>query len=266
MRALLPGAMPDLQWSIFAGEPFTREQATAWSAAAPSSVIANMYGPTELTVTCSAYRLSDDHRTCPNTSNGTVPIGQVYPHLEHVVVGPDLALADEGELCVRGVQRFGSYLDPDANAGRFYAISVDRAVPLEATERVTAEHWYRTGDRVRWENGELVHLGRLDRQAKVRGYRVELGEVEAALRQVAGVEDAAVVVFANDVVNELVGFYTGAQLPTTAVKAALKDWLPAYMVPAHVRWIERLPLNGNAKTNYLQLAALAEDLMPTRAR
>jgi amino acid adenylation domain-containing protein len=257
MRTLVPGAMPDLRWSIFAGEPFTSEQATAWSSAAPSSVVANMYGPTELTVTCSAYRLSHDAARWPRTSNGTVPIGQMYSHLDHAVVDADLSLAQEGELCVRGVQRFAGYLDPGANVGRFYTIVGDRAWPLEAGDRITDDHWYRTGDRVRWEHGELVHLGRLDRQAKVRGYRIELGEVEAAIRQVAGVEDAAVVLTPRNAVNELFGFYTGADLPAASLKSAMKEWLPAYMMPIEMRWMESLPLNANAKTDYLRLTELA---------
>lgn len=261
MRTLTPGAMPQLRWSVFIGEPLTREQAMSWSNAAPSSVIENMYGPTELTVGCSDYRLPQDPAHYPDTSNGTVPIGQFYGHLEYVVVGADLLRAEEGELCVRGVQRFAGYLDPAANAGRFYAIVGGRALPCEAGDAITDEHWYRTGDRVRWEHGELVHLGRLDRQTKVSGYRIELGEVEAAMRDVAGVEDAAVVLVpGND--DELVGFHTGAELPAAALKAALKERLPGYMVPARLTWMESLPLNANAKTDYLRLAEIIKADLP----
>jgi hypothetical protein len=256
MRVLKPGAMPHLQWSIFLGEPFTREQALSWSEAAPSSAIENLYGPTELTVGCTGYRLPPDPAQYPATSNSTVPIGRPYPHLEHLVVGADLRPAEEGELCVRGAQRFAGYLDPAANTGRFYAISGDEALASEPGDTVTEEHWYRTGDRVRWEHGELVHLGRLDRQTKVRGYRIELGEVEAAIRAVGGVEDAAVVFVAGKD-DELVGFHTGVELAAGALTAALKERLPSYMVPARLRWMESLPLNANAKTDYLRLAELA---------
>jgi len=256
MRILKPGAMPHLQWSIFLGEPFTREQALSWSEAAPSSAIENLYGPTELTVGCTGYRLPPDPAQYPATSNSTVPIGRPYPHLEHLVVGADLRPAEEGELCVRGAQRFAGYLDPAANTGRFYAISGDEALASEPGDTVTEEHWYRTGDRVRWEHGELVHLGRLDRQTKVRGYRIELGEVEAAIRAVGGVEDAAVVFVAGKD-DELVGFHTGVELAAGALTAALKARLPGYMVPARLRWMESLPLNANAKTDYLRLAELA---------
>ncbi|MGY0236064.1 amino acid adenylation domain-containing protein [Longispora urticae] len=252
-RTLAPAAMSGLRWSIFIGEPLTLEQAEAWRTSAPGSQLENVYGPTELTVSCTEYRLP---ATAPVTSNRTVPIGAVLPGLEWILVRDGAVTPDEGELCVRGTQRFPGYLDPADNAERFLRV-VDGQVRVHAGGPVGPDHWYRTGDRVRSEDGELVHLGRLDRQIKLRGYRVELGEIEAALRQQDGVDDAAVL--CDPTGQRLHAFYTGRELDGTVLVAGLAARLPAYMVPAEPRHLADLPLNPNGKTDYLQLSALLRD-------
>ncbi|EEP71447.1 amino acid adenylation domain-containing protein [Micromonospora sp. ATCC 39149] len=240
---LQPGAMPGLRQSTFIGDQLTWQHAEAWQSAAPNSSIDNVYGPTELTVGCTFYRLPADPADWPTTSNGTVPIGQVYRHLDGLVLGADGRAAEEGELCVRGPQRFGGYLDAAHNAGRF----------LGPPAALTAEHWYRTGDRVRWEHGELVHLGRLDRQVQLGGRRVEPGEIEALLRGQATVEDAVVVVERDQ--RTLCAAYTGAPDATSALRRALSERLPPHMVPARFVWLPSLPLNANGKVDRGRLEA-----------
>lgn len=259
LRGLAPGAMPGLRWSLFAGEALTLQQARAWQAAAPGSVIENIYGPTELTVTCTEYRLPADPGDWPATANGTVPIGTLYPALEHVVLGEDGRPAADGELCVRGPQRFGGYDDPAENAGRFHAPdpSADGSRrPYDGRAPLTDRHWYRTGDRVVTEDGQLVHRGRLDHQLKVRGYRVELGEIEGALRDLPGVADAVVLpVTGTDGALDLVGVHTGQPLDGDAALDRLRHRLPDYMIPRRLVWHEELPLNANGKTDRAALAA-----------
>ena len=108
---------------------------------------------------------------------------------------------------------------------------------------------YRTGDRVRWlAGGELEYLGRLDEQVKVRGFRVELGEVEAVLRGQAGVRAAVVLVRAE----RLVGYVepeAGVELGAAELRARLRERLPEYMVPGALVVLERLPLNANGKVD-----------------
>jgi amino acid adenylation domain-containing protein len=256
LRQLEPDSMAGLRQSIFIGEQLTYRQAEAWRQAAPRSAIDNVYGPTELTVACTEYRLPESYEDWPAIGNGTVPIGDVYRHLESLIVGETGAVATEGELCIRGVQRFAGYLDPADNAGRFFAFDGERARILRPDEPVTARHWYRTGDRVCYEGPHLVHLGRLDRQVKVRGYRIELGEVEAALRGCAGVVEAVVLA----VGDQLHGFYTGDQVPDRALKQRLGGVLPAYMMPTAFTWLEGLPVNRNGK---IDQSALAGRLAPT---
>lgn len=223
LRQLRPGAMPGLRWSLFAGEQLTLDAARVWADAAPMSVIENLYGPTELTVTCTGYRLP---ASWPNTSNGTVPIGEVYPHLDYEVT-------TEGELCVGGSQCFSGYLDPAQDAGRFRAGR------------------YRTGDRVRWEDGVLVHCGRLDDQVKIHGYRVELGEIESVLRRHPLVHEV-VVLFAGD----LHAVYTGSASPHD-LAGLVASALPPYMAPRTFTPVSSFPLNANGK---IDRGRLADDL------
>ncbi|MFJ4877320.1 AMP-binding protein [Streptomyces sp. NPDC088745] len=271
MRALRPGAMPELRHSLFAGEPLTLQQARAWQAAAPSSRLENFYGPTELTITCSEFTLDTYMDHWPATVNGTVPIGHVYPHLEHRILDAEGRPAEEGELCVRGPQRFPGYLDPADNEGRFWDLDGDRpADPAAAASgsatgpsgTVPAALWYRTGDRVRPVGRDgLLHLGRLDHQVKVDGYRVELGEIESALRDQPDVHDAVVLALPTaHGGTELHGVCTGDALDSGTLLAALRERLPAYMVPALLHIHRELPLNGNGKTDRAALAALLHEV------
>ena len=272
MRMLAPGAMPDLRWSLFAGEQLTLEQARAWATAAPSSVLENLYGPTELTVTCTGYRLPAEFERWPSTANGTVPIGEVYPHLDGVLRDPDAnptagpgtgpgtddgsgkgagtgkgsagSGTDTGELCLRGSQRFDGYLDPTDDTGRFVRDG-------------DGEPWYRTGDLVRRENGLLVHHGRIDDQVKIHGYRIELGEVETALRAHPEVHDVVVFAVGEGEKMVLEAVYTGAEGLADALVAAGRQRLPEYLVPTRIQHLPALPTNANGKTDRRRLAGLA---------
>jgi non-ribosomal peptide synthetase component F len=250
LRRLEPGSMPTLRWSLFAGEQLTLAQGRAWQQAAPASRIENIYGPTELTVTCTEYRLPADAARWPQTPNGTVPIGTVYPGLDHLVVGADGRPGTEGELVVRGPQRFPGYLDPTNNTGRFVTVDGDVVTPYAGVGPLTGDHWYRTGDRVVLRDDGLVHLGRLDHQVKIQGYRVELGEIEAAMRDHPGVRDAVVIAVpdSSGQVN-LFAAYTGTTTDSRALLDGLRHRLPAYMVPRQATALDSLPLNHNGKVD-----------------
>jgi amino acid adenylation domain-containing protein len=253
LRGLAPDSMPALRWSLFCGEPLTPAQARAWQAAAPKSVLENLYGPTELTLSCTQYRVPAQEVASGEPTGGTVPLGHLYPGLEQLVVDEDGRDAEEGELCVRGVQRFPGYLDPADNSGRFVRYENGRASAVE-TAAPDDSLWYRTGDRVRRTEDGLVHLGRLDHQVKVRGYRVELGEIEATLRDRAGVRDAVVVaVLGPGGDNRLEAACTGDAVDPAGLLAALRARLPEYMVPNSLTVFETFPLNTNGKTDRLAL-------------
>jgi amino acid adenylation domain-containing protein len=255
---LPPASMPELRWSLFGGEQLTLDQAGAWAAAAPHSVIENVYGPTELTVICTGYRLLTDPARWPRTGNGTVPIGPVHPHLESVVLAGDGTAAPEGELCVRGSQRFDGYLDPAHNRGSFVHFDGERATACE--DRVVGvDAWYRTGDLVRTgPGGVMLHLGRLDDQVKIRGYRIELGEIESVLRAHPEVHEAVVLAIlpaATGSTPVLHAVYTGGSVDPADLAALAAERLPPYMHPEHYRRVDGLPVNPNGKVDRRRLAA-----------
>ncbi|WP_433234435.1 amino acid adenylation domain-containing protein [Actinomadura nitritigenes] len=254
---LTPASMPDLRWSLFCGEQLTVSQARAWRDAAPNGVLENLYGPTELTLSCTQHRYTEGLTPL----NGTVPIGDPYPGHDVLVIGEDGVPAPAGELCVRGPQRFTGYLDPADNAGRFVAFEAGRATAWDGPGPPGPELWYRTGDLVRREAGGLVHLGRTDHQVKVQGYRVELGEIESVLRDQPGVQDAIVVaVSQGDGAMALHAVHTGERLGHEELKAALARRLPPHMMPRSLTHWETLPLNDNGKVDRRTIAdSIAEE-------
>ncbi|OXM69570.1 amino acid adenylation domain-containing protein [Amycolatopsis vastitatis] len=248
LGTLPTGEADTLRHSLFAAEALTRELASLWAEVAPASTIGNIYGPTELTVTVTGYRLPAERSAWPETSNGTVPIGRPYPHLDAVVLGVDGLPAAEGELCVRGPQRFDGYLDARDDLGRFTFFDGTRpAADYDGSQPLTDAFWYRTGDRVRWEAGEIVHRGRLDQQVKIHGHRVELGEIEAALRAHPEIDQAVVLAPVTDGEPTLTAIYTGAPLPAPALHRWLRSRVPLYMLPRHFEHRTTMPLSLNGK-------------------
>jgi FkbH-like protein/amino acid adenylation domain-containing protein len=253
----LPTGLPTtLRHSIFIGEQLTYRQASAWRAVAPDAPIDNVYGPTELTVACTEYRLPLDPRDWPVTSNDTVPIGAVYDFLEHVLLDDAGNRARDGEFCVRGVQRFGGYLEPEDNRNRFAADPDPDLVPAGLAAGVDPAQYYRTGDRVRWEGEDLVHLGRLDNQVKIRGHRIELGEVEAAMARHQGISQAVVLAVPGDDELRLAACYTGTPVPDKQLIRWMRGRLPIHLVPLSFRHLDTMPLNPNGKTDRRALTAL----------
>ncbi|MEV6772000.1 amino acid adenylation domain-containing protein [Nocardia sp. NPDC051030] len=238
---LTPGALPTLRWSLFAGEALRAADVTDWQAAAPGSTIENIYGPTELTITITGHRWRSD--ASPGLCvNGLVPIGAVHAGHDWILrTESGDTVGDEGELCISGPQMTAGYLDPTDDIGRF----------LDHDGR----RWYRTGDRVRvLGNGELIYLGRLDSQVQVQGWRVELAEVEHALRSCPTVDDAVVVTRSVAGVTELVVFHTGSPTEASTLYGSLRRVLPAGMLPREFRYLEEFPLNGNRKIDRGRLA------------
>lgn len=243
--ALQPGAMAGLRWSLFCGEPLTLAAARQWQEAAPRSAIHNLYGPTELTIACSDFKLS---RAFPDQQavNGLMPIGWLYPGLSMLLLDSnDQPARYEGELCVAGPQLSPGYLDPADDVGR-YIVRQDR-------------RWYRTGDLVRvLPDSGLAYLGRVDHQVKVRGYRVELAEVDARIRAMAGVDDAVTLPVRGPSGVRLLAWYTGDPVAAGVIGGQLSSELPEFMVPHWICHTADFPLNSNRKVDRAELAARAQ--------
>ncbi|MEU6083348.1 amino acid adenylation domain-containing protein [Streptomyces sp. NPDC047108] len=232
--ALTPGRMPTLRWSLFCGEALPREIAETWQAAAPASVVENLYGPTELTIACSVHRW-DPVSSPALCLHDNVPIGQLYPGLHPLVVDETHTPVPEGgtgELCVAGPQASpGYWRDPALTAERFFVYA--------------GRTYYRTGDLVREREGTYVYVGRNDQQVKVGGHRVELGEIEAVLRR-SGCAEAACLLWPDQ--DSIAAVVTGP-VEAKALTGEVAEVLPAYMVPRSVHVIDTMPVNGNGKTD-----------------
>jgi amino acid adenylation domain-containing protein len=248
-----PARLGSLETVVVAGEPLP-EQLLARHFALHRGTVAlvNEYGPTETAVWAS-YRRYD--------AAGPVSIGGPIPGARLYVLDGDrrpVPCGVEGELFVGGAGvSVGYFGRPEATAQAFVA---------DPWAGVEGARMYRTGDRVRWtDEGTLDFLGRRDHQVKIRGHRVELGAVEAALRTVPGVRDAAVV--PNGARTALAGFVLADPgAAPESVRAQLADRLPASMVPARIRVLEHLPLTFTGKVDRAQLAAAADEEQPTATR
>jgi D-alanine--poly(phosphoribitol) ligase subunit 1 len=256
LRMLKPHSYPSLRWSLFCGEALPMRLARSWQEAAPNSIVENLYGPTETTVAFTAYRLP---RECRPELDAlpTVPIGTPLPDQRVIVVdgrGDPLPDDEAGELCLGGSQvAAGYWRAPDQTAARFR--------PPRCANAAGAR-WYRTGDRaVMTRQYGLVFLGRVDRQAKIRGHRVELLEVENAMRVAAGTDTVAAIpwpVRADGLALGLVGFVVGSQTTVAEILDACRRTLPDYMVPNEIYQPCNWPINANGKTDYTALNALLE--------
>jgi amino acid adenylation domain-containing protein len=240
--ALTPGRMPTLRWSLFCGEGLPRTTAEAWQAAAPGSIVENLYGPTELTIACAVYRW-DSVASPERCVQDLVPIGDVYPSMSHIVVDDalrEVAAGANGELCVGGPQTTPGYWNaPELTAERFFERT-------DADDRV--HRYYRTGDLVSRRADHYVYLGRNDQQVKIGGYRIELGEVEAALRR-SGCVEAVALPWPNEYqANNLVAVVSGAADISVLGEAAGRC-LPSYMLPRSIHVVDDMPLNGNGKVD-----------------
>jgi len=236
---------------VVTGEAFPPDLRDRWLARFPDIGLVNAYGPTEC---------SDDVTHAFLGPGDVVPIGRPVRNTQLYVLGPELrpvAPGVIGELYVGGTGVARGYAGrPGGTAERFLANPFGPP----------GSRLYRTGDRVRWNrDGELEYFGRADDQVKVRGVRIELGEVEAALHALDGVRAAAAAVRPDPAGQpSLVGYVVGAgDLDVAAARTALAGKLPVALVPAVLVPLPELPVDGNGK---LARRALPEPAWPVAVR
>ena len=239
---LKPRQYESLRLSLFCGEPLPISSATAWLEAAPNSILENLYGPTELTISCTLYRWDRVHSPAESELE-IVPIGYPHPGMNVLVADQNLnevAPGEEGELLMNGPQMsLGYWKDPEKTAAAF-------VIPPGKSDV-----YYCTGDRVRRpiRNRPLTHLGRTDFQVKVLGHRVELGEIEAVVRKISGLD--GVIAVGWPVTSSGCGgievFLEGEVKNKDVLRQAVASALPEYMVPRRFHCMDRLPRNVNDK-------------------
>ncbi|OZG26277.1 non-ribosomal peptide synthetase [Williamsia sp. 1138] len=206
----------------------------------------NCYGPTEATV---------EALVAPINSSDVPTVGTPADRMTAHVLDSRLRPVPRGvvgELYLAGAQVTRGYVgQPGVTAGRYVADPYARGGRM-----------YRTGDLVRrLPDGNLTFLGRADSQVKIRGFRIEIGEIETAMRQLPGVDTAAVVVVRRPTGATLVGFVVGVDLPAAQVRAALADKLPTHMLPARVLTVPVLPMTSNGKLDETVLIELAREAL-----
>ncbi|MFJ3303939.1 AMP-binding protein [Streptomyces sp. NPDC086549] len=250
LRQLAPGSLPDVRTAVFGGEALSTRSLSLWRAAAPASTVVNSYGPSEVTIACAEYVLPPTGQTLGDD----VPIGRVLPHLESRLVAPDDA-PDERELCVRGAQLFGGYLDPRDNADRFYREENGRLRVLREGKPMPGD-WYRTGDIVEDTEQGLIYRRRIGHETKVRGKRVDLSAVEAELGRLPGVSDVRALVL-DDAVHAVVETLdTDADRPFPEL-TGLRD----YARPRTVVRVTALPRLRNGKSDLRAIEQLVRQTL-----
>ncbi|MFG2619810.1 amino acid adenylation domain-containing protein [Streptomyces sp. NPDC048507] len=232
-----------------AGEPLAKELVNAAFAHTGVERLYNLYGPSEDT-TYSTWKCF----TGPVTQSPTigVPLPNTAAHVLDAR-GRQVPRGVVGELHLGGDGLSGGYInDPGRTAAAF----------VPAPPHLPAGTLYRTGDLARWtEDGELRFMGRKDNQVKVRGFRVELGEIESVLREAVGLRDVAALAVRKDDDTRLVCYVglEGADVPVETMAGHLRRKLPHYMRPAKILVEDRLPQLPNGKVDRKALAARAID-------
>ncbi|MFD4339570.1 AMP-binding protein [Streptomyces anulatus] len=229
-------------------------------AALPGIELYNLYGVTEATVVSTYHRV----READVRAGRPVPIGRALPNQRVYLLGEDdrpVPVGATGQLCVAGHAVAPGYHDRDGLTAQRFG-----ADPLSgpSAEAVSPHRMYRTGDlATATSDGELHFLGRADTQVKVRGFRVEPGEIEAALRESPGVRSATVTVHGSGTAAQrLVGYavpedpdatLTAGPVLTEPVRELLRARLPEHMVPVAVYWIDRIPTTPGGKVDVAAL-------------
>jgi acyl-coenzyme A synthetase/AMP-(fatty) acid ligase len=231
-----------LRLVLFAGEVFPIPQFRRLAERWPHPRFFNLYGPTETNV-CTFYEVPE----IPDEGAAPFPIGSVCPPNRCRVVdehGRDVSPGTEGELVVSGPNVMQGYWSlPERNARAF----------LESEPEV---RWYRTGDVVIETDGLYVFQGRRDRMVKRRGYRVELGEIEAGLTRNPDLREVAVVAVPDGEAVKIQAFVTAAGESHPSIidlKRHASAHLPQYMVPDTFHVLEGLPRTSTDKIDYQRL-------------
>ncbi|QIJ66718.1 non-ribosomal peptide synthetase [Streptomyces sp. JB150] len=243
MPLLAPEKFTDLRIAFVGGESFSGELVNRWN---PGRRLFNGYGPTECTVTMIVEE-------CPGSWETSPPIGlPMANHVAHVLdreLRP-VPVGVPGELVIGGAGLARGYLNRDELTAQKFIADPFGTAP--------GGRLYRTGDLVkRLPDGRLVFLGRIDQQVKIRGLRIELGEVESALTGFSGIGPVSVQAWTDDKgAKHLVGYLTGVteqQLP--AVREHLRALLPSYMIPSWFVVLDELPVTSSGKVDRRRLPA-----------
>ncbi|WP_440054275.1 amino acid adenylation domain-containing protein [Pseudoalteromonas sp. T1lg65] len=241
-----------LRFITIGGEAMQVKALQAWQQHYGKQIrLINAYGPTETTISVTLKEVT--HHQGNQITIGQ-PIAGVALHILDKQLRP-VADYQSGELYVSGIGLARGYLADEVKTQQAFITHPDTGVRL-----------YKTGDRVRLDkHGEVVFLGRVDEQVKVRGYRIELAEIEQQLLNQTSVLGCAIIVKQDQAgVAQLIAFVEGGSCKPEQLAKALADVLPNYMVPHFIEVVDALPLTTNGKVDRKQLSQLAETMFKAK--
>ena len=237
-----------LKYSLFCGEALHEDVTKAWSNCATNATIDNVYGPTEDTIFCSTYRFNRDSSN--KSHNGILSIGKPMKNCLMTIFDEQNNECTDyvmGELCLSGPQlTLGYYKNDEKNKESFFVKDGRR--------------WYRSGDLCFKDlDGDIMYSGRLDQQAKIQGFRVELGEIEYHAKEFLRGKNVVCIAFDNkEGLTEIAMFIESEEFDTFDLIAHMNSKMPSYMIPKRILFISAFPLNANDKTDKVKLKAMIE--------
>jgi amino acid adenylation domain-containing protein len=236
--------LPELRYSIFAGEALKKDLMEKWASSIPNATIHNIYGPTEA-LGCFNY-------DCPKeivkskSHNGVISIGKPFPGMRAGIANHMKMLEENqnGELLFGGDQLMQGYWNDRENTAKAIVQIPGYDIPF-----------YRSGDLAfRDEDGDYFFLGRSDQQVKIDGFRVELQDIEFQIKKIPAVEDAIVLMpDSGKHAGQLTAFVCSQTLNEKGLRDALSGMLPTYMIPAVFYIPDSFPVNNHGKTDRKKL-------------
>lgn len=241
--------LPKLKYLILTAEASNWDLLSQFTSCTPNAEYVNLYGPTEGTIYCTAYRVNPEK---VDTYNGMLAIGQVFKNMHAVIVDDKLrevAQGEKGELCIAGSQLMNGYWQDEDKTKEVFVDLDCFGVPTR---------YYKTGDICFIDDKKCIHYcGRKDYQVQIQGFRVELNEIEHAVRQYHPIGSNVVVAKPNQIGNqELHLFLEKYEGDNSSLFEYLKEKLPIYMCPKKIYEINELPLNTSGKVDRKKLLQL----------
>ena len=221
-----------------------------WYNCATNTEIYDFYGPTECTIYCTYYKLKKGGEN--KTLNGIISIGQPMANCIGLVLdesGNECKPGEKGELCIAGDQvTKGYWKNEEKNASSFFYKEVN-GVNMR---------FYHTGDLCyKDEDGDIMYSGRLDHQAKIQGFRVEMGEIEWHAREFLGDTNVVCMAFDNkDGLTEIAMFIETEEFDPDGMIAYMRTKMPSYMIPTRLFYVPVFPLNSSDKTDKVKLKSM----------
>ncbi len=240
--------LPQLKYCILTAEASKNEIVREWASCIPNCTIINLYGPTEGTIWCTGYTWTKS--TTLKGYNEMMAIGQPFYGIRALILDDQLNEVQQGEkgqLCISGGQITPGYLNnEEKNKESFFVKDGNR--------------FYKTGDLCYKDPaGDIFYCGRLDHQVKIQGFRIELSEIEVAVRSFADINVAAIGYKNDKGLTQIGVFVENFKDDTRLIKQHLESKLPYYMIPSEIRSIRDFPVNTSGKVDRLALAKLLNE-------